>query len=323
MRIYNASLIEAMCVSIEECARRLFSQQIPQTLYHYTDIEGAKGIIQSNALWGTCLANQRKDASELQDAIQVIREEIDTVVNKGLPPLSKAIFESISVVLDSRRKWSFITCFCGDEYSQHHWCKHGKYRFGISSSQLLNLRCGDYKATHWLQPVIYHRETLRHAIRDCFEQIVAAQTQYITGDYGGPWMPAMSPPRTRDLAQLLLRVAASFKNEVFANDKEWRLFFCPNLAIGSTAPNMADEDFEPCIKTDKVMHVELRLRQPFEFFLPPRPPVQLIKSVCQSPLHNEETERETLNGLLRSYGAGVLCERTMPMDEKDQAALRS
>lgn len=311
MRIYNLALVEAVDLSIEQCANRLFSRQLPKILYHYTGIDGAKGIIRSNSLWGTCLADQRKDANELRDAIQLIGDEVKTLSSKELPPLSKEIFGCVSELLDSRRHISFISCFCDDGDSQHHWHEYGDYRFGILSGQLLDLRCRDLRAHHWLQPVIYDREILRSSIRECFEQIVEAQAKYITGHYGGPLMTGMARQAARDIAQLLIRIATSVKNDRFADDREWRLFFCPNLAIASTAPAMADDDFRVCIRTDKIKHIELRVRQPFEFFVPQRLSGPLFASLFQSPIHTEKAERETLNELLGDASAGIVCERTI------------
>src|ERR1035437_869799 len=98
MGIDNLALVEAMDLSIDQCANQLFAQQLPTILYHYTDFEGARGIARSNSLWGTCLADQRKDKNELRDAVQVIEDEVNTLSSKELPPLSKEIFDNVSVL---------------------------------------------------------------------------------------------------------------------------------------------------------------------------------------------------------------------------------
>lgn len=123
-------------------------------------------------------------------------------------------------------------------------------------------------------------------------------------------MEIMANSAARDVAQLLLRIAVSFKNKRFQDDREWRLIFCPNLAVANSAPAMADEDFAVCIKAGKVRHIELQLWSPIELFQPIRLSRPPFKSLAQSPKHDDKSERETLNGLLRNNGAtGIMCEK--------------
>jgi hypothetical protein len=73
---------------------------------------------------------------------------------------------------------------------------------------------------------------------------------------------------------------------------------------------MADEDFAVCIKADKVRHIELQLRRPIELFQPLRLSPLPFKSLAQSPKHDDESERKTLNDVLRDIGAAeIICEK--------------
>jgi hypothetical protein len=312
IRIDNWTLIDTMRCIVESTADRYFSYPVPTTFHYYTKFPTAQSIIRSRSIWATCLASQKNDDTELLDAIGAIKDEAQRVARKGIEPLSKAIFERIGPVMESRRKWSFITCFCGDEDSRFHWGKYGEYRFDIPSNLVINgqFECGSFKSQQWIQPVIYDFRMQKRLIGECFEQILEAQAKCISGEYGGPWMETMANSAARDVAQLLLRIAVSFKNKRFEKDREWRLVFCPNLAVANSAPAIADEDFAVCIRADKVRHIELQLRRPFELFQPVRVSQPPFKSLAQSPKLDNKSEREILNDLLRDNGAtGIMCEK--------------
>jgi hypothetical protein len=205
IRIDNWTMVNTIHGAVESIANRYLSRPVPTTFHYYTKFPTAQSIIRSRSIWATCLASQKNDDTELLDAIRATKDEAERITRKGVEPLSKAIFERVGPVMESRRQWSFITCFCGDEDSRFHWRKYGEYRFDIPSNPLINgqFECGAFKSQQWIQPVIYDRRTQKRLIRECFEQILDVQVQCISGQYGGPWMETMVKSAARDVAQLL------------------------------------------------------------------------------------------------------------------------
>ncbi len=315
IRIDNWALVQAVEQVIEDTADALFPLRTPKLVYYYTRFETAQSIIRSRSIWATCLANQKNDETELQDAIRIVTDEAERLISAGISPFSEAIFEKIGAVMESRRKWNFIACFSEDKNSPHHWTTYGEYRFDISAISLRNAKfeCGAFRSQQWFQPVIYDRQMQKRVIRECFDRILNLQARHISGEFGGPWMTSLAGSAARDIAQLLLRIAVSFKNQRFENDREWRLIFCPHLAVANSAPTMFDEQFEGSIKANKVRHVEVQSARPIELFKPLRLPPQPFSFLEQSSHHNSEEERQILSQLLIEHGVSEYgCERAKP-----------
>jgi hypothetical protein len=310
--ISNAALVQDMIVAVRLAAKSVYDGKSPSGLYHYTTFENVGKIIDSRTLWATCVAKQKNDLNELKQGIVWVKSAVDDIDSASVSPFVREVLRQIPELMELRRDWMFIACFCSSESSAFHWEHYGRYclHLPIPPKWKPTIKLSDPRAEIWYQPVIYDHSAQRALIQMALSGIVAALAKNIRGEYGGPWMKTMTRFCARDAAQLLLSVAAGFKNETFKNDMEWRLICYPNLALGNSAPDMADENFAVQIKHEPIRHLKLQIQPSFDAFVPLRLPPIFFERVSQSPIHRNDMEREIIDQLLAKNGRNDMrCEK--------------
>lgn len=131
--------------------------RLPKTLYHYTDIEGFKGIYESGELWGTH-ALYMNDESELTIGLDAVRDRLDEIRSslatgnpeKGLAggdlaERSEEIAEMIRIVRRAYDADCYIASLSTNRDQLSQWRGYAKAGYCIAlDTEELQRSCGDF-----------------------------------------------------------------------------------------------------------------------------------------------------------------------------------
>ena len=238
---------------------RLLGRKLPPVLYHYTpEMSTVLNIGNSRILRATC-ALDLDDTSEIRYGVQIIRDEVSRTIRTNISPFSKLVLGFIAEHVEGRASFTFMACFCAEEDSSYHWKNYGAYRLGFSTNGSWNpmlVLAGTDSYTQYFR-VIYRSCVQTQIIRKAISEIVGVIDIHTRGEPSGPCIPWLAKSMARDLSQLLFDLVISFKNKKFQSEREWRIVCRPKLALTSTAPSMADENFVHRIRPGTKKFIEL------------------------------------------------------------------
>lgn len=195
------------------------------TLYHYTDANGLKGIVESKSLWLTDI-NYMNDAGELKYAQNLI----DNVIKD----LGKE-FQEHNIFFDKIRLFSdpfknsfdvYITCFCEEGNLLSQWRSYGLYSVGFNAEKPIRVNpstfkyVGDwYKCT--LRKVEYNKEKQINTIKDIISGLFELYKNQLENSTKNPEMIAQGYASV--FSNFMIQYVTCFKDEIFKEEKEWRL----------------------------------------------------------------------------------------------------
>lgn len=196
-----------------------------KTLYHYTNANGFKGIIDSRSLWLADI-NYLNDAGELRYAQNLIKDIIWDFAEdkKG----HQIFFDKLDWLSDPFESSFdiYITCFCEDGELLSQWKNYGLYSIGFDTRKDLRVnpstfrREGNYhKAT--LRKVVYDKDKQIDTITDIVDGLFKLYKQSLNRNAENPEMIAQKYARV--FANFIMRYVLCFKDEVFKEENEWRL----------------------------------------------------------------------------------------------------
>lgn len=207
----------------------LFMRAAPDQLFHYTTLNGLRGIIESKTLWLTKAA-YLNDRSELKHAITLFQQEANsqaTALSDDKADMGELLREAAHQ-LDSFQETNIcLASFCenGDLLSQ--WRGYGSSGSGVAlgfSGQALERVNG----TGWarLLRCLYEPGEQIQVIRDLVRLLRSAYTICTSG------IPSDRHASIRkDLIgyfnTTFLQVAPVLKNKHFAEEREWRIVTLP------------------------------------------------------------------------------------------------
>ncbi len=112
-----------------------------QYLYHYTGLEGLKGILENDCLWATD-AFKSNDSTEIQWGLEILEKKL---IKAGIGEHDVKIFiSSIWKAINEKAKGFFLTCFSGvikNGYREDHgvlsqWRGYGSYAIKFEQKKL-------------------------------------------------------------------------------------------------------------------------------------------------------------------------------------------
>lgn len=224
----------------------LFLRAAPDKLFHYTTLNGLRGIIESKTLWLTKAA-YLNDRSELKHAITLFQQEaISQAV--ALPDKSADVGELLREAahqLDSFQKTNIcLASFCEDGDLLSQWRGYGSSGSGVAlgfSGQALERVNG----TGWarLLRCLYEPSEQMQVIRDLVRLLTNAYTTCTSG---------VSSDKHATIRKNLigyfnttfLQVAPVLKNKHFAEEREWRIVTLPR--------NSTDLKFRALVSNERV-----------------------------------------------------------------------
>lgn len=198
----------------------------PETLYHYTNSAGLKGIIESGAVRATHVAFMN-DATEYLHATQVLRDRVRGVRRDGQPPLVCRLLDDLDANLSGTTVRNmfvhFVACFSEKANDLSQWRAYGGgeggYAIGFSSS---GLRDAAARSEALFCRVVYdadEQSELFDTILKWAMQEYPVRAQNVNPDkqdqHRAEWI--------YKLVSVGSQVAPMFKNHTFKDEAEWRL----------------------------------------------------------------------------------------------------
>lgn len=204
----------------------IFSRGKVKSIYHYTDLNGLKGIVEKNDLW---LTNSRysNDDEEMIHGLDVVREVISERLTASPSITLKAYLKRVSKILESPSpEGVYICCFCEANNLLSQWRGYGANGTGVClefDPGGFSFITGPDSPPHGLVrlwSVFYDRATQLNIVRKAL-------------DFGFRSRNVPFAERARRAADAIMFFIPTFKNNDFAEEKEIRLIFTPNPDFAS------------------------------------------------------------------------------------------
>ncbi|AGB26873.1 Protein of unknown function (DUF2971) (plasmid) [Mycobacterium sp. JS623] len=200
----------------------------PDRLYHYTTVDGMRGIVGAQCIWASDVRFMN-DSSELSYARDLIEEEIQAVLKEATAQrfigpladrerLTTGVFENVV---------PFIACFCEVDDLLSQWHGYGQSDDGSVSLGLDLRRYSDDSGSHdaTLRRVIYDETLQRNLVRESANQWLRV-ARSLADEIPADEIPTHGPLRFYALSALqtaMLEYYLCFKHPTFAEEREWRL----------------------------------------------------------------------------------------------------
>ena len=190
------------------------------SLYHYTNLEGLKGILENHDLWLTH-ARYSNDEREITLGLNIAAGAVTSLQQQPATAASRAYLAQLKALLDPNQSADvYICCFCdeGDRLSQ--WRAYGGDGNGVTLE--INPRefapFTGYRPTGVLSlwKVHYDRNKQLALMRDAVE--------WTFQRYGKRMTPVEAAQVARRIIDFFV---PTFKDDGFAEEQEWRLIFSP------------------------------------------------------------------------------------------------
>jgi hypothetical protein len=207
----------------------------PPSLYHYTDVHGLNGIIESNSLRASA-AYYLNDSSEVEYGCRVLVEELERWVelNKGQDTFAAKVVNTLHRVFMlplsklSRSSNIYVSCFCEQDNLLSQWRAYGQkggYSLGFDVDGLSTglEGPGPYNPLR-LVKVIYDRALQLERIQSVLEQaIVRVGEAFEAKPVTDAELNEFFTDITMAIQELLLDEIVAFKHPAFLDEREWRL----------------------------------------------------------------------------------------------------
>lgn len=202
----------------------LFSCSPPEVLYHYTNLDGAAGIIQNASFWLTKFT-YLNDKTELHHAIRLFQSEVRQYVveldNKELKQFLNKASEQLECFEETNL---CIGCFCenGDLLSQWraYGCSGSGMALGFNSKRLDSFK--STKSIHLWKCVYAWAQQVR-IIKGLVQVLVNSFNVILKGKDGNDNWEKTKRDLIGYFNSTFLMVAPVLKNAHFQEEQEWRL----------------------------------------------------------------------------------------------------
>jgi hypothetical protein len=245
---YDESTLELASVASQRIFKFHYNREFTGTkptpptgrLFHYTNADGLKGIIEQNEIWATS-AYYLNDSDEITYGYGVLKQALGEWVDKN--PRSEPSL-SLGLARDFQRYYGetllkkdiikpiYLACFCEDDNLLSQWRSYGQsggYSLGFkvpsdATGRGFRPEPNVYTAS-WVK-VEYDRDEQVKKCRAILDTILPIfddpQTaQAVTAVGAHPFLGYGAIRKV--IADILLEETVGFKNDAFEVEKEWRI----------------------------------------------------------------------------------------------------
>lgn len=202
-------------------------------LYHYTTIDGLKGIIRNRSIWLTHTSTLN-DPTELKYGKELILKILNNEKsNKHEEPIDRFLHALTVEVnrFDEIMYETYVACFCKSDNLLSQWRAYGHrgggYNLGFtftSDTKFYHTSDLSEKESHViLRKIIYDSNKQKEIVTNYVSSIISYAkdaTKYFK-NHGGP--EAWEAMAAMESANILCDLMLSFKNPAFSEENEWRL----------------------------------------------------------------------------------------------------
>jgi hypothetical protein len=194
---------------------------LPDTLFHYTTIEGLIGIIQSQRIWATN-ARYLNDASELRYAADLIEDRINDRRQFVSAEFWKKYYARVLEQFEffGYLQDYYVSCFCTKPDLLSQWMSYsgrgGGYAIGIRVEELGE----DDHLKARLRRVLYDRDRQTTIVDEALKRVEHLVLTFDTErDLDGPELQFFCT----FLVDRFVDCLFGFKDSAFAEEEEWRV----------------------------------------------------------------------------------------------------
>lgn len=194
-------------------------KKLPETLTHYTNLNGLKGIIESRQIWASNVSflNDRRELHfGLEATIKVIQQ---LATKSALSKWSKALKVASENLAEGNIPNTYAACFCSKSDVLSQWRGYGGTEQGVAivfNRTRLAKSIKNPKAS--LVPIVYGLLEAKNQItKDLSDKLQAVQDDIEkTGDL-------TREQRMEEANSMLSRLLPQFKHTGFREEGEWRI----------------------------------------------------------------------------------------------------
>jgi len=223
--------LDSTIKEIDDDWLRLHEIKASKMLFHYTTIEGLRGIIENRSLWFTDI-DSVNDPMELHYGKKIIEDEISKQIKKQKNENIISMLKDIQMDLDSLTKKiihrPFIACFCENDNLLSQWrgysAGNGGYCLGFQISKETKYwitQDRDDEINLHLRKVIYNEKKQRRLINKYLRKIIIGAKFAFSEINENVKVGWIGRAATRSV-NILLEMMLSFKSPYFKEEKEWR-----------------------------------------------------------------------------------------------------
>ncbi|MDD2391120.1 MAG: DUF2971 domain-containing protein [Desulfobacterales bacterium] len=251
----------------------LISKNPPQIIFHYTDIKGLIGTIESGCVWATHVS-KLNDSSEYLLGIKIVKN----FVQRNMPSSSRPLIEK--ALSEFKKVETYIACYSTEDDLLSQWRAYSGssvgYSMGLATREMATL---DDKLPP-LEQVVYQKNVAESILGKLLKEIDNFLNKNTFGEVEVGYILGM-------LQATLNNVACIIKHHKFEEESEFRHIY----QSGATSLNLETHfrhgnfGLTPYVK----IHFLKEKRLP-------------LKVVRIGPCKDPKTEIRTLKALLSKYG---------------------
>lgn len=237
-------------------------------LYHYTNLDGLKGILNTRSIWLTNTSTLN-DPTELTYGKDIILNSLNDKFVEETEPLIKDLLSDIIAHVMTYESISFktyVACFCEENNLLSQWRAYGHYGGGYNLGFKFNSNTEFYhrlddsrnKSYVILRKIIYNPIEQHKFVSDYLSSIISSAKEAIVQNDNGRNLPSYwASMASMEAVNILIDLLLSFKNPVFSEEKEWRLIFARQASHKSEQLEFreADNNLIPYIDTEVVENI--------------------------------------------------------------------
>ena len=211
------------------------NEEIPQKLWHYTSMQGFRGIVESKTIWATDtrFLSDREESIHAHKIANELVEETPEFGDKGFP-LRDNLRQAVQFAFDDGalhpdRTQFFVASFSAAEDRLSQWRGYSGQTSGVSLAFDLFVPRIEVRVNGFglLAPCVYDLKTKKECLSHALDHY-KEKSEQIWKEGPDACNPVSAEEIRKRLAMVktgveLLQVTALLKNESFFEEKEWRL----------------------------------------------------------------------------------------------------
>lgn len=202
-------------------------------LYHYTTLEGLKGILTNRSIWCSHMRSFN-DPLEFQYGKSLVVQELNNVLKNQQEREIKLFIQGLVRDIGTFEVLyhAYAACFCESDNLLSQWRGYsssgGGYNIGITFENE-TMFCHDYeniegKSHVILRKIIYDEKEQKDLINDVIKELVEGALRGLTGFRKRGGIPdAWASMASMQAVNILYDIVFSLKNPAFKEEAEWRL----------------------------------------------------------------------------------------------------
>ena len=208
------------------------------TLFHYTTLDGLKGILEERSIWLSHMSTLN-DPLELQYGKKVVADIINDIIREENRAEVRRFYHSLLVQVNAfgtQVHHAFVACFCETEDLLSQWREYsdkgGGYSLGFKFSleTKISLVADKFKNIKipMLRKVIYDKELQIDIVKKYLELINTRVLTVLDRNNIPPQLhdkTHLASVTAMEAANILLDMIMTFKHPAFRIENEWRLIY--------------------------------------------------------------------------------------------------